>query len=234
MTGTYDPDLDLVFWGIGNPAPWNPRARNGDNLFTNSILAMRPKTGERVWYYQATPSDPFDYDAVQTPINATINVDGKPTQGGDAGQPQRLPLCARCEDRQAARRQRLRQGELGERDRHGNRAADGDRRLQGRACRQERHRLAVGIGRDQLAAHVVQPEDRAALHQHVQRRHDLSRRREPPKLTPGAPSGVPHRQAHRGHRRSERARFSQSGRSHDRQVEMGDARTGARTTPRPW
>jgi alcohol dehydrogenase (cytochrome c) len=78
VTGTYDPELDLVYWGIGNPAPWNPRARKGDNLFTNSIFAIRPKTGERVWYYQATPQDPFDYDAVQTPVIATINVDGSP------------------------------------------------------------------------------------------------------------------------------------------------------------
>jgi alcohol dehydrogenase (cytochrome c) len=78
VTGTYDPELDLVYWGIGNPAPWNPRARKGDNLFTNSIFAIRPKTGERVWYFQTTPQDPFDYDAVQTPVIATINVDGKP------------------------------------------------------------------------------------------------------------------------------------------------------------
>jgi alcohol dehydrogenase (cytochrome c) len=78
VTGTYDPELDLVYWGIGNPAPWNPRARHGDNLFTNSIFAIRPKTGERAWYFQATPQDPFDYDAVQTPVIATINVDGSP------------------------------------------------------------------------------------------------------------------------------------------------------------
>jgi alcohol dehydrogenase (cytochrome c) len=78
VTGTYDPELDLVFWGVGNPAPWNPRARKGDNLFTDSVWAMRPETGERVWYYQATQNDPFDYDAVQTPINVTINVDGSP------------------------------------------------------------------------------------------------------------------------------------------------------------
>ena len=78
VTGTYDPELDLVYWGIGNPAPWNARARKGDNLFTNSVFAIRPKTGERVWYFQTTPNDPFDYDAVQTPIIATINVGGSP------------------------------------------------------------------------------------------------------------------------------------------------------------
>jgi alcohol dehydrogenase (cytochrome c) len=78
ITGTYDAELDLVYWGIGNPAPWNPRARKGDNLFTDSIFAIRPKTGERVWYFQTTPQDPFDFDAVQTPVIATINVDGTP------------------------------------------------------------------------------------------------------------------------------------------------------------
>jgi alcohol dehydrogenase (cytochrome c) len=78
VTGTYDPELDLVYWGIGNPSPWNARARKGDNLFTNSIFAVRPKTGERVWYFQMTPQDPFDYDAVQTPVIATINVGETP------------------------------------------------------------------------------------------------------------------------------------------------------------
>jgi alcohol dehydrogenase (cytochrome c) len=77
VTGSYDPKLDLLFWGIGNPSPWNPRTRKGDNLFTNSIFAVRPKTGERVWYFQTTPADPFDYDGVHTPVIATLNVDGQ-------------------------------------------------------------------------------------------------------------------------------------------------------------
>ena len=50
-TGSFDPDLDLVYWGIGNPAPWNALLRKGDDLYTNTILALRPKTGEVVWYY---------------------------------------------------------------------------------------------------------------------------------------------------------------------------------------
>jgi alcohol dehydrogenase (cytochrome c) len=78
VTGTYDPELDLVFWGTGNPSPWNARGRKGDNLYTNSIVAIRPKTGERVWHYQASPNDPFDYDGVHTPVLGTIKVDGKP------------------------------------------------------------------------------------------------------------------------------------------------------------
>ncbi|MGZ3409127.1 MAG: PQQ-dependent dehydrogenase, methanol/ethanol family [Xanthobacteraceae bacterium] len=76
VTGSYDPDLDLVFWGVGNPAPWNPLNRKGDNLYTNSILAIRPKTGEIVWHYQMSPNDPFDYDGVNELIQADLNIDG--------------------------------------------------------------------------------------------------------------------------------------------------------------
>ena len=77
VTGSYDSELDLVYWGVGNPSPWNPRGRKGDNLYTNSIVALKPKTGELVWHYQTSPNDPFDYDAVQTPILAKLKVDGK-------------------------------------------------------------------------------------------------------------------------------------------------------------
>jgi alcohol dehydrogenase (cytochrome c) len=78
VTGSYDPELDLVYWGTGNPSPWNPRGRKGDNLYTNSIVAIKPKTGEMAWHYQTSPNDPFDYDAVQTPILATLKINGKP------------------------------------------------------------------------------------------------------------------------------------------------------------
>ena len=77
LTGSYDPDLDLVFWGTGNPAPWNPLGRVGDNLYTNTTLAIRPKTGEIVWYYQNTPGDPFDYDGVNELVHADLQVNGQ-------------------------------------------------------------------------------------------------------------------------------------------------------------
>jgi alcohol dehydrogenase (cytochrome c) len=79
-TGSYDPDLDLVFWGIGNPAPWNALLRKGDNLFTNSILAIRPKTGEVVWYFQMSPNDPFDHDNITSIILADLTINNKPTK----------------------------------------------------------------------------------------------------------------------------------------------------------
>src|SRR5215472_3388507 len=78
ITGSYDPDLDLVYWGTGNAGPWNAQKRPGDNLYTASLLAIRPKTGEIAWYYQFTPNDMYDYDAVWEPILADITVAGQP------------------------------------------------------------------------------------------------------------------------------------------------------------
>jgi len=78
LTGSYDADLDLVYWGTGNGGPWNAEFRKGDNLFITSVLAMRPKTGEIVWYYQFSPNDPYDYDGVNELVIADLDVDGKP------------------------------------------------------------------------------------------------------------------------------------------------------------
>ena len=76
LTGSYDPELDLLFWGTGNAAPWNPLGRKGDHLYTNSILALRPKTGQIVWRYQTMPGDPFDYDGVNELVHAELPIDG--------------------------------------------------------------------------------------------------------------------------------------------------------------
>jgi alcohol dehydrogenase (cytochrome c) len=76
ITGSYDPDLDLMYWGVGNPAPWASQSRPGDNLYTSSVLAMRPKTGEIVWHYQFTPNDAYDYDACWELIIADLKVSG--------------------------------------------------------------------------------------------------------------------------------------------------------------
>jgi alcohol dehydrogenase (cytochrome c) len=76
ITGSYDPELDLVYWGTGNAGPWDPRGRPGDNLYTASVLAIAPKTGEIVWHYQLVPNEMFDLDAVWEWILADIDVDG--------------------------------------------------------------------------------------------------------------------------------------------------------------
>ena len=80
ITGSYDPELDLVYWGTGNAGPWNPEIRKGDNLYVASVLALRPKTGEIVWHYQFTPNDPYDYDAVNELVHASLMVKGVRTK----------------------------------------------------------------------------------------------------------------------------------------------------------
>src|ERR1700726_1434119 len=77
-SGSYDPQLDLVYWGIGNAEPYDPRPREArDSLYTDSVLAIRPKTGEIVCYYQYTPNDVYDVDATDEQILADIRVGGQ-------------------------------------------------------------------------------------------------------------------------------------------------------------
>jgi alcohol dehydrogenase (cytochrome c) len=78
-SGSYDPQLDLVYWGTGNAEPYDPRPREGlDSLYTSSVLAIRPKTGEMVCYYQFTPNDVYDVDGTDEPVLADIQVNGEP------------------------------------------------------------------------------------------------------------------------------------------------------------
>ncbi len=77
LAGSYDPELDLVFWGIGNPGPWNANLRPGDNLYTDSVVALQPKTGKLVWHYQYVPNDTYDYDGVNELIHAELTIDGR-------------------------------------------------------------------------------------------------------------------------------------------------------------
>ena len=78
ITGTYDPDLDLVYWGTGNPGPdWNGDVRMGDNLYSDSVLALNGDSGELDWYFQFTPHDVHDWDAIQIPILADLEFDGE-------------------------------------------------------------------------------------------------------------------------------------------------------------
>ena len=78
ITGSYDPELDLVYWGTGNAGPWNPDYRKGDNLYTNTIIALNPDTGKMAWYYQTNPHDVHDWDSVETPVLFDANFNGRP------------------------------------------------------------------------------------------------------------------------------------------------------------
>jgi alcohol dehydrogenase (cytochrome c) len=79
ITGSFDPELHTVYWGVGNPGPFNAAVRPGDNLYTCSVIALDPKSGKIKWHFQFSPNNPFDYDSVAEMVLATLNIDGKPT-----------------------------------------------------------------------------------------------------------------------------------------------------------
>lgn len=77
LGGTYDADTDLLFYGTGNPAPWNSHLRPGDNLYSASRLAIDPDNGKIVWHFQTTPHDGWDYDGVNELISFDYKDGGK-------------------------------------------------------------------------------------------------------------------------------------------------------------
>ncbi len=79
VTGSYDPALNLTYWGIGNPGPdWNGDRRAGDNLYSESVVALDADTGALKWHFQFTPHDEFDFDSTQVPVLADIQIQGRP------------------------------------------------------------------------------------------------------------------------------------------------------------
>jgi alcohol dehydrogenase (cytochrome c) len=79
LTGSYDHELKTLYWAVGNPAPsFNAEIRKGDNLWTNSVVALDPETGKLKWHYQFTPNDSHDWDSVQDLILADQVIDGRP------------------------------------------------------------------------------------------------------------------------------------------------------------
>jgi len=79
MPGTYDPNLNTLYWGTGNPSPdYDGSVRPGDDLYTSCLLALDPDTGKLKWYFQFTPHNLFDYDGVETPVLVDANFQGKP------------------------------------------------------------------------------------------------------------------------------------------------------------
>jgi alcohol dehydrogenase (cytochrome c) len=78
VTGSYDPELNLLYWGVGNPAPaFNGEHRPGDNLYTNSVVALDPDTGRLRWHYQFVPHDVNDWDAAISPILTDLEIGGR-------------------------------------------------------------------------------------------------------------------------------------------------------------
>src|SRR2546426_908958 len=79
VTGTYDPEQNLIFFGTGNPGPdYYSQAREGDNLYTASLVAIDADTGQRRWHYQFTPHDVHDWDSTQVPVLGDLTINGQP------------------------------------------------------------------------------------------------------------------------------------------------------------
>ncbi|MGH9756264.1 MAG: PQQ-binding-like beta-propeller repeat protein, partial [Candidatus Acidiferrales bacterium] len=78
MPGTYDPELGILYWGTSNPSPdFDGAVRPGDDIYTDSVVALDPDTGKLKWYFQFTPHDLFDYDAVETPVLVDAEFHGQ-------------------------------------------------------------------------------------------------------------------------------------------------------------
>ena len=82
LGGTYDAEVDLLFFGTGNPAPWNAHMRPGDNLYSSSTVAINPDTGKLVWHYQSTPNEAWDFDGVNEFVSFDLKKDGKVIKAG--------------------------------------------------------------------------------------------------------------------------------------------------------
>ena len=82
LGGTYDPETKTLFFGTGNPAPWNSHLRPGDNLYTSSTLAIDPANGEIKWHYQTTPHDGWDFDGVNEFVSFDLKKDGQVVKAG--------------------------------------------------------------------------------------------------------------------------------------------------------
>ena len=126
----YDPELDIMYFGIGNGTPWNHMKRSGgkgDNLFLSSILALKPDTGEYVWHYQTTPGE---LGLHRHPAHHAGRTEHRrpATQGADAGAEERFLLRAGPRHREADLGQELRADHLGHPRRPGYRPARGDPR----------------------------------------------------------------------------------------------------------
>lgn len=77
LTGAYDPETNTLFWGTGNPGPWNSDLRKGDNKWSCSLVAINPDTGELRWAYQFTPNDAWDYDGNNGPVLMDVTINGQ-------------------------------------------------------------------------------------------------------------------------------------------------------------
>ena len=160
MIGTYDPEQNLVFFGTGNPGPdyYSP-AREGDNLYTCSAVALDADTGQLKWHFQFTPHDVHDWDSTQVPVLADLTIDGQPRKTMlFANRNGFFYVLDRTNGRMISR-EAVRHAELGERD-HARRTANPRARHQAERGRQRqgvpgsgrRHELLFALLRSDISA----------------------------------------------------------------------------------
>jgi alcohol dehydrogenase (cytochrome c) len=114
-TGAYDPETNLTFWGTGNPSggsDWNGATRLGDNLYSDSVLALDADTGKLKWHYQFTPHDEMDYDSTQVPRAHRYGVSGQDAQGDAVGQSKWVDVRSRSHHRRVSSRQAFHERQL--------------------------------------------------------------------------------------------------------------------------
>ena len=155
---SYDPELDLVYYGTGNPAPYNAERRPGDNRWTTSVLARRPADGSLRWAYQFTPADNWDYDSTQEMILTELAIEGR--KRPRPLRQERIRLHPGSRHRRAAQRRDVRARQLGAAGRPEERAARGRLDQAHRGLARQRHRdfcPALEGGKNQQPAAYSSP-----------------------------------------------------------------------------
>ncbi len=99
---SYDPELDLIYYGTANPGPWNADQRPGDNKWASTIFARRPETGEAIWAYQMSPHDEWDYDAINEMVLLDLPINGTVRKVIANAEQRRTHVCHRSHQRPGA------------------------------------------------------------------------------------------------------------------------------------
>ena len=162
VTGSYDPELNLTYWGTGNPGPdWDGAGRLGDNLYSASVIALDPDTGTLKWHYQFSPHNEFDWDSAQVPVLADMDWQGRPRKvmlwANRNGMSYVLDRAIGTVPEGAA----LRESELG---RWLRREGPAHPRSRHRPDEGRHARVSGQPGRHELVQPVVQPAHRVVLH----------------------------------------------------------------------
>ena len=157
---SYDPELNLFYYGTGNPGSWNPDQRPGDNKWSMTIFARNPDTGKAKWAYQKTPHDAWDYDGINENVLVDLNVNGQMRKVLVNFDRNGFAYTLDRDDRRTAHGRAVRARQLGDRRRPEDRQADRGSREADLGDEEHQGHLPVRDGRQEPAAGGVLAEDR--------------------------------------------------------------------------